>query len=226
MRSRSVPAILSLGLLIAAGASAPEAAESIGTLDLSLLGNGRICARLHEDIVVEKISEKQAWKRLFTTYGYRFRLFAVRSDTGVEITLLDTGDRRTYDRRKERVSRPARNPLPHSAGTERVRVERDYWVKQTACRSFARRSKYRLMAGTFTLRVLYQVQAPNGTWFVEIDETGPTWDIRPGEVTNRRFMLLDDGNRREVAFLEKPDPAVPAENAAADDRSGPEEAGE
>ena len=211
MRFLTNLACLVIGLLGAGGIAIAAAAGPAGTLELSLVGNGRICARMHEDIVVARMTEKQAWKMRYTTYAYRFRLFAVHGDTGKEVVLFDSKVRRTSARRKVPVSNPSRNPLPHSARTEEVREERDFWVKQVACRSFARRSEFPLKSGTYSLRVFYQVQSPNGSWYVEIDDTGPDWDIRPGQTTSQRFLLLDDGNRREIGFLQRPaPPPVPA----------------
>lgn len=175
-----------------------------GTLHIRLIGNGKICVRLHEREVVEMISPGRPPKGLFSSFSYRLQITAVlQSDPQDRTVLLDTGRVRTAMKKKPpKPVSTTRNPLPvWSTLKEDDQTFPFTWLRHEACRSFPRSSQHALPPGEYVLQILYKVQSPNGSWFTVMEKTGMPVRVSRGVTAETRIRFLDDGNRREIDFF-------------------------
>jgi hypothetical protein len=204
--------------------SSPQAPNGEGKLQIHLLGNGKICARLHEQEVVDRISPDRFPTRLFTTYGYLFRITALRQGPRPQLfKLLDTGKVKTSFRQEREKPPVSVNPRPDMAMYERSQPYRDVWLKHASCRSFPRFKEFDLPEGEYVLKMEYRVQAPNGTWFRVFEQESAVVEIGLQAPAESRVRFLDDGNRREIFFFEPaedPETSIDAEPSADDKPNG------
>ncbi|MBI4161132.1 MAG: hypothetical protein HY509_01640 [Acidobacteria bacterium] len=182
----------------------PEDEQSAtGGLAILLVGNGKICARLHEQEVLQVVSPDRIPRELFTTTAYRFQLTAAADASApAEIALFDSGVIATT--RREKTSLPGSPVYRDSRARERKRdtLDREVWLKHAACRPFPRSRRFELAPGEYLLRFRYGARSPGAMWFPVLEEKSGPVRILPGETTKVWLRLQDDGSVREIRFLE------------------------
>ena len=197
-------AISAFGISKADGEDLLRPIPNSGNLHVRLIGNGKICARLHEREVVERISPGRPPKGLFSSFAYRLRITAVlQSEPQARNVLLDTGLVRTAMKKKPPKPAPAiRNPVGQWASREGEDQTFPFtWLRHEACRSFPRSSHHALLPGEYVLQILYEVQSPNGSWFTVMEKAGMPVRVPQGGIAETRIRFLDEGNRREIDFF-------------------------
>ena len=197
-------AVSALGISRAEGEDLLRPIPHSGTLHVRLIGNGKICVRMHEREVVEMISPGRRPKGPFSSFAYRLRLTAVsQSEPQARTVLLDTGRVRTA--MKKKPPKPAAaNRNPGKQGTIRDEDDQTFpyiWLRHEACSSFPRSSHHALSPGEYVLQILFKVQSPNGSWFTVMEKTGMQVRVSRGVTAETRIRFLDDGNRREIDFF-------------------------